>query len=184
MYSAFSRLNYKPWYAIAGFVDNAIQSFVTHEKALSAALGVPASLLVTIDVDDDRIAVTDNAAGIAGIEFPRAFVPAERPNDTTGLLEFGIGMKAAACWFAACWSVRTTALGEPVERTIRFDVPRIVEHGIENLEPDERCVPALDHYTTLVLERLHRKPTGRTVGKIRATLAGCTGASSIRAGLC
>jgi hypothetical protein len=28
MYGAFSRLPYKPWYAIAEFVDNSIQSFL------------------------------------------------------------------------------------------------------------------------------------------------------------
>ena len=32
---AFSRLNYKPWYAIAEFVDNSTQSFYSHEDELS-----------------------------------------------------------------------------------------------------------------------------------------------------
>ena len=30
----FSRLNYKPWYAIAEFVDNSTQSFYSNEKTL------------------------------------------------------------------------------------------------------------------------------------------------------
>ena len=32
----FSRLNYKPWYAIAEFVDNSTQSFYNNEKTLVA----------------------------------------------------------------------------------------------------------------------------------------------------
>ena len=31
----FSRLNYKPWYAIAEFVDNSTQSFYNHEDELA-----------------------------------------------------------------------------------------------------------------------------------------------------
>ena len=33
----FSRLNYKPWYAIAEFVDNSTQSFYNNEKILKEA---------------------------------------------------------------------------------------------------------------------------------------------------
>ena len=31
----FSRLNYKPWYAIAEFVDNSTQSFYSHQEKLA-----------------------------------------------------------------------------------------------------------------------------------------------------
>ena len=31
----FSRLNYKPWYAIAEFVDNSTQSFYSHQEELA-----------------------------------------------------------------------------------------------------------------------------------------------------
>jgi len=168
MYGAFSRLNYKPWYAIAEFVDNSIQSFVDNERRLPEG----ARLLVTIDVAEDRIVISDDAAGISTGDLARAFLPAERPPNTSGLSEFGIGMKAAACWFSARWSVRTKALHETVERTIRFDVPRIVEEGIEEIEPDERSAPPELHYTTIVLEALHHQPKSRTVGKIKSYLAG------------
>jgi hypothetical protein len=171
MYGAFSRLPYKPWYAIAEFVDNSIQSFLTNEARL-APPGGSARLLVSVEVSPDRIVVTDNAAGISAADLPRAFMPAERPPDTSGLSEFGIGMKAAACWFASRWSVRTTALGEPVERTVRFDVRRIVAEGIEDLEPEEQPAAAGSHYTTIVLEGLHHQPKTRTVTKIKSYLGG------------
>jgi hypothetical protein len=171
MYGAFSRLNYKPWYAVAEFVDNSIQSFTANKAALSSA-GGSACLVVDIEVTPDRIVIKDNAAGISAAELPRAFLPAESPPDTSGLSEFGIGMKAAACWFSSRWMVRSSALGEPVERTIRFDVPRIVEQGIEDLEPEERPVASASHYTTVILESLHHQPKARTVTKIKSYLGG------------
>lgn len=162
MYAAFARLNYKPWFAIAEFVDNSIQSY------LSSPLRTGDDpLLIDIRIDDDEIVITDRAAGITASAFPRAFSPSQPPPDATGLSEFGLGMKAAACWFARQWSVRTSALGEPVERTIEFDVPRITREGIESLPVTETPVPASDHHTVITLSQLLVRPRGRTIAKIR-----------------
>jgi len=82
-------------------------------------------LRVSIEIDSEdggRITIRDNAAGIAEADFLRAFRPAQLPPNRTGLSEFGMGMKSAACWFAPKWSVRTSALGELVERTVVFDI--------------------------------------------------------------
>jgi len=69
-----------------------------------------------------QIIVLDNAAGIALADFPRAFRPADIPPDRSGLCEFGMGMKSAAFWYASKWSVRTSALGESVERQVNLDI--------------------------------------------------------------
>ncbi|WP_375757429.1 ATP-binding protein [Corallococcus exercitus] len=170
MYAAFSRLNYKPWYALAEFVDNSIQSFLANRERLRSG-GRKARLTVRIQVEEDRIKVSDDAAGIRGEDFPRAFSPAQRPPDASGLSEFGLGMKAAACWFSKSWSVTTSALGEDVRRTIHFNVPEIVASGTEELAVDEEPENERAHYTHLVLENLHIKPKGRTIGKIKSHLA-------------
>ena len=167
MYAAFARLNYTPWYALAEFVDNSLQSALTNLELLRDAHDGDYRLLVEIDVNEDAIEIRDNAAGIHESDYARAFLPASPPPDTSGLSEYGLGMKAAASWFASKWSVRTTALGEAVERTLIFDVPRIVETSCEHLEPDERVIGATDHYTTLVLRELRVPPRGRTIGKIK-----------------
>ena len=156
MYAAFARLNYKPWYAFAEFVDNSLQSALTNMDALQRAAGGTYRLLVEIDASEEGVDVRDNAAGIHQRDYARAFLPASPPPDTSGLSEFGLGMKAAASWFARRWSVRTSALGEPVERTITFDIPKIVETSCEHLDPVERNVPGNEHYTTLTL----RDPPG------------------------
>ena len=167
MYAAFARLNYKPWYAFAEFVDNSLQSALTNSDALRIAAGGSYKLLVEIDVSEDSIEVRDNAAGISESDYARAFLPASPPPDTSGLSEFGLGMKAAASWFARRWSVRTSALGEPVERTITFDIPKIVSTNCEHLEPVERAVQRHEHYTTLVLSDLQVHPRRRTIGRIK-----------------
>jgi hypothetical protein len=172
MYGAFSRLNYKAWYAIAEFVDNAIQSFLSNKSKLAKADGNNGRLLISIEVAQDRVTVSDNAAGIARNDLGRAFTPAEPPPNASGLSEFGLGMKAAACWFAQRWIVRTKALGEKVERTISFDVQKIVENGIEELRPASRPVTnTSSHYTSIVLEQLNVRPQTRTIKKMKEHLA-------------
>jgi hypothetical protein len=168
--SVLRHLNYRPWYALAEFVDNSLQSFLTHKDAISQADGCSQILRVQIEFDatePGQIVIRDNAAGIYESEYASAFRPAEIPPDTSGLCEFGMGMKSAACWFARRWSVRTSALGEPVERTVAFDVDRIVQDRIEELEITSRPTPANTHYTEIILSDLHHSLHGRTLGKIK-----------------
>lgn len=117
--SVLPHLNYKAWYALAEFVDNAIQSSLDRQRELKATDGVDYRLHVDIRFEpkESCITIRDNAAGIAASDCQRAFRPAEIPPDASGLSEFGMGMKSAACWFAPNWTVRTTALGENIERT-------------------------------------------------------------------
>ncbi|MGU7769661.1 ATP-binding protein [Burkholderia sp. MR1-5-21] len=172
--SVLRHLNYKAWFAIAEFIDNALQSYIANEARLKQLHGPEYQLKVEIRLDTTlpgQIIITDNAAGIPIHEFARAFKPAQVPTDRNGLSEFGMGMKSAACWFAETWSVRTKALGESVERTIRFDVENIVENKIERLNTEVRPGDPTSHYTVVSLRCLHHLPQGRTIGKIKAHLA-------------
>ncbi|MCA0325896.1 MAG: ATP-binding protein [Proteobacteria bacterium] len=172
--SVLRHLNYRPWFALAEFVDNSIQSYVANRDLLREADGVDVPCHVTVSIDSDgagRITITDNAAGIALADFPRAFRPAQIPPDRTGLSEFGMGMKSAACWFAKKWSVRTKALGESVERVVNFDIDDIVEDGTEELTVVEVPSQPRRHYTVLELTDLCHVPKRRTIGKIKEHLA-------------
>ena len=166
-------LNYKPWYALAEFVDNSVESFSRHQDSLNAHHGDKFKLVVNIDIDTKspaRISIRDNAAGIAIAEFGRAFRPAAIPPDRSGLAEFGMGMKSAACWFAPQWYVRTSAFGESVVRTVRFDIANIVNDEIEELDIEEVAEDAQRHYTEIVLEEIFHVPLGRTVAKLKEHL--------------
>jgi Histidine kinase-, DNA gyrase B-, and HSP90-like ATPase len=172
--SVFPHLNYKAWFAMAEFVDNAVQSFLAHRSYIQTYDGNNVKLKVSIEVsgiDGGKIVVRDNAAGIHEHDYERAFKTAAVPADRSGLSEFGVGMKSAACWFARNWSVRTSALGEDIERTIHFDVASIVRQGIENVTPTEIATSPGVHYTELVLRNLHTVPQTKTVAKIKEHLS-------------
>jgi hypothetical protein len=171
--SVLSHLNYRPWFALAEFVDNAIQSFLDQREPLADIDGDDSILRVSIEIETDdggRITIRDNAAGISTSDFPRAFRPAQLPPIRTGLCEFGMGMKSAACWFSPNWLVRTSALGEPVERTVLFDIEHIVRDSLDELEVQSSACDKDAHFTEIILEHLHHTPMGRTVGKIRSHL--------------
>jgi hypothetical protein len=174
MLSVLRHLNYKAWFAMAEFIDNAIQSFVANQERLREINGPDYQLTVDIKIDTSGpglITITDNAAGISDHDFPRAFRAAQIPDDRSGLSEFGMGMKSAACWFARSWSVRTSAADETVERTIKFDIGHIVENRIESLSTTMRDSDPNAHYTVVSLTGLHHSPQGRTVQKIKEHLA-------------
>ncbi|MBC8218283.1 MAG: ATP-binding protein [Planctomycetes bacterium] len=170
--AVLAHLEYRTWYALAEYVDNSIQSFLDHRKRLAGANGGKAIVRIDIEVDSAvrRLVIRDNAAGIALEDFPRAFRPAELPPDCSGLCEFGMGMKSASCWFAPRWTVRTSALGEPIERQITFDIKRILADCVEELEVEERPVGANEHYTIVELLDSRNVPVGRTSGKVKEHL--------------
>ena len=88
--SVLRHLKYSPWFALAEFVDNSVQSYFENKSKLHELHGPAWTLKVSIDIDTSwsgRI-IRDNAAGI-GDAFPRAFRPAVIPPDGTGLSEFG-----------------------------------------------------------------------------------------------
>ena len=154
-------------------MDNAVQSFIEHQRELREVDGESFNLRVDIDIDSaspPRISIRDNAAGIFELEYRRAFRPAAIPPDRTGLAEFGMGMKSAACWFAPNWKVRTSALGEQVERTVRFDIENIVNDDIKELEIQETWAKRENHYTEIVLEGVFHIPVRRTVAKLKEHL--------------
>ncbi len=172
--SVLRHLNYKPWFAMAEFVDNSLQSYLQNRERLRKLHGDGFILKVEIEFDrsdEMSIKVRDNAAGIASSEYSRAFRPAEVPADKNGLAEFGMGMKSAACWFGPRWKVRTSALGEGVERTISFDIDTIVRDDIEELDVTESPAPPNNHYTEITLLNPYSKLHAKTTTKIKGHLA-------------
>lgn len=162
-------LNYKPWFALAEFVDNSVASALSHGLATTAS-----PLRVSIDLypeDGGRIVIRDNAAGIASEDFPRAFRAAEVPPDRTGLSEFGMGMKSAATWFAKKWRVSTSVQGEPIERSVEFNIDEIQENKRDTIEVREIDAPLDSHFTTIELININHFPQTKTLTKIKTHLS-------------
>jgi Histidine kinase-, DNA gyrase B-, and HSP90-like ATPase len=172
--SVLRHLNYRAWFALAEFVDNSLQSYLEKRAELEALHGPRFKLKISIELDAStppRLSIRDNAAGIAQSEFSRAFRPAAIPPDLSGLSEFGMGMKSAACWFASRWHVRTKALGEPIARIVHFDVERIVNDQIEELEIESAPSSSDAHFTEVVMDNLHHVPVKKTLSKIKEHLS-------------
>lgn len=170
----FPNMNYRAWYALGELVDNALDSYLLNRERLRQADGDEYQLRIVIEVeaaDTGFIRVWDNAAGINSTDYQRAFVTAEPPPNSAGLSQFGIGMKSASCWFAREWRVRSSALGESVERTVEFDVPMIIRENIETLNSTSVPTDAERHFTEVRLWNLYKPPQTQTVGKMRRHLA-------------
>ena len=169
MLSVLKFLEYETWFALAEFVDNAIASYLKNEKQLLAVEGDSFKLTISIEINEpeNKITIRDNAAGINEEDYPRAFRAAEIPPDNSGLSEFGMGMKSAACWFADEWCVTTTALGENIEKRVCFDMKKIFEDKLEELEVETQTCKKNYHYTIIELVNVNRMPRRRGIGKVK-----------------
>ena len=166
--------NYSPWFAVAEFVDNSIQSFLDYQNEIEKCDGPNAKLKVDIELgttNGENLIVRDNAAGIHEADYERAFRSAAKPINTSGLSEFGIGMKSAASWFSPTWMVRTTALGESMERTVSFDIDKIVENNSGLLTVGLKPIKPNIHFTEITLFNPDKRPQGNTIKKIKEHLA-------------
>lgn len=174
MLGLFPHMKYQPWYALGELVDNGIQSYISNRDRLRDA-EPDYRLRIEIEIDKTQggtIVVRDNAAGIAHGDWHRAFLVAEPPADASGLSQFGIGMKAACCWFAKNWSLRTSHLGEEIIRSVDFDVPEIVATRDESLMVVDEPTDWRTHFTEIRMTNLHRAPQTRTQAKIKEYLGG------------
>ena len=169
----FKALDYEAWFALAEYIDNSISSYLSNKEAI-LRIEPDYKLRIQIDLNfiDNNIQITDNAGGIETDKYEYAFRAAEIPDDTTGLNEFGMGMKTASSWLANKWTVKTTAFGEKVEREIQFNVNEVVDNNIHELDATERNVDSNAHYTVIKLEELTgNAPQQRDLNKIKKHLA-------------
>lgn len=127
----FSRLNYKPWYAIAEFVDNSTQSFYSHESELSAAGINSVNISIDYDFDKNILTITDDAFGMNLDEFSKAVQMDIEPGNKFGRNEFGMGLKTAASWFGNRWSVESCRFGDGNLFFTEVDIP-LLRQGEEN----------------------------------------------------
>jgi hypothetical protein len=173
---SYKRLPYKPWHALAEFVDNSTQSYFNNKEALDAAYRESGEILevsIIYEKDGDGlIRITDTAMGMTRDELVRAMHIGLPPENADGRSRYGLGMKMAACWFGDRWTIVTKKLGETIEYTVSVDVKKasagdanLQESSIGNLSPK-------DHYTTIEISHLNHRPAGRTLGKVKQFLAG------------
>jgi len=184
MLSVLKHIEYQTWFALAEFIDNAIDSYLKNEKAIKEIEGKNFQLEVKIEINEpeNRITIRDNAGGISKADYSRAFRAAEVPPDNSGLSEFGMGMKSAACWFADNWCVSTTALGEDNVKKVVFDMQKIFEDKLEELDVETKVCDINHHYTIVELFNVNRIPKRKGVAKVKDHLR-CIYREFIRKGI-
>lgn len=171
--NVFSRLSYKPWYAIAEFVDNSTQSYISHSNELSASPGFE-KLIVNINynIENNTLTITDNAFGMEIERFRDAILLDSRNEFQSGRNEFGMGLKTAASWFGKVWKVTSTQYGSTNRYTATVDIPKLDEFHLQNTKIYRDYVDINAHGTEIVIEQVTKKITGsRTIGKIRDLLS-------------
>ena len=178
MFARYADLPNTVSHAIAEFIDNALQSY-RNNKYYFQSTNPDFRFKVTINFDwntDDnrarKITISDNAGGLNFASFQKAFMTAETPEDNKGLNEFGMGMKTAAGWLGNKWSVRTSAIGEPIERFYEFDLQYVLENDVKELPYDEISSLESSHYTVVTIEDpTKNSPSQKSIDKIKLELA-------------
>ena len=74
VYGTFRRISYRPWSAIAEFVDNSTQNYFEHKQDIGKVTGSEPALEIDIAYDPSAktLAVIDNANGMNWDELERA----------------------------------------------------------------------------------------------------------------
>lgn len=163
----FSRLNYKPWYAIAEFVDNSTQSFYSHQKELADAGIGEVDVIINYDSENDILTIKDTAYGMEIDDFSRAVKIDSPPNNKNGRNEFGMGLKTAASWFGNVWSVRSTQYGSHYEYFTEINIPELRKNNVNVVSIRRSLVDAAAHGTTIIIRDITKKiGSSRTKGKI------------------
>ena len=171
--NVFSRLSYKPWYAIAEFVDNSTQSYISHSDELDSSPNFE-KLIVNIkyDAEKNTLTIIDNAYGMEIDRFRDAILLDSRNETQTGRNEFGMGLKTAASWFGKVWTITSTQYGSTNRYTATVDIPKLDKFHLQNTKIYRDYVTTDAHGTEIIIEQITKKITGsRTIGKIRDLLS-------------
>lgn len=155
---AYSRLSYTMWFALAEFVDNSTQSRLNYGNLIDDVLrdeGQPLTVSIVHDRPNKTLTITDNSIGMSRDDLVAALRIAHPTPDSKGRSKYGMGMKTAACWIGAHWTVTTCELGSGEEWTATIDVDAIANHGAK-VPMTMRAVSRDDHYTRITISKLRR----------------------------
>lgn len=111
---AYSRLSYTMWFALAEFVDNSTQSRLNYGEIVNELLkseGQPLTVSIIHNRQTREITIEDNSIGMTKVDLIAALKIANPTIDSRGRSKYGMGMKTAACWIGAKWSVTTCEWG-------------------------------------------------------------------------
>lgn len=169
---AYSRLSYTMWFALAEFVDNSTQSRLNYDSIIDKVLeqeGQPLTVNIVHDRQDRSIIITDNSIGMTRDDLVAALKIAEPTPDSKGRSKYGMGLKTAACWIGADWTVSTCEWGSGEEWTAWVDVNEIANRGAK-VPLTQLAVDKDLHYTKITIRKLRRVIQARSEDTIKTYL--------------
>lgn len=167
----FSRLNYKPWYALAEFVDNSTASFFGHQQIMKFYKIRKISIFIEYDAYENILIIKDNAYGMEISDFIRAIQLDSTPENLNGRNEFGMGLKTAASWFGNIWSVSSTQLGSSNNYYAEINIHKLKSNNLNSISIIKSTVKENTHGTTITIKDVTKKiDSPRTKNKIKELL--------------
>ena len=170
--TAYSRLSYTMWHALAEFIDNSTQSRLNYENIIDEVLreeGSPLVVDIVYNKLERHITIEDNSIGMTYEDLIKALRIAHPTIDSKGRSKYGMGMKTAACWIGKRWSITTSEWGSNEEWTATIDVNEIANNGAQ-IQLSQKSVETDSHYTIIKISEMHRNIQKRTEESIRAYL--------------
>jgi hypothetical protein len=170
--SAYSRLNYTMWYALAEFIDNSTQSRENYDSIIDQVLqqeGRPLVVDITYNRMTRELRIRDNSIGMTQEDLIEALKVAHPTKDSKGRSKYGLGMKTAACWIGKRWQVITCELFSGEEWTATVDVPAIAA-GNAKVPLTPKSVSRDAHYTEIAITDLYKNIQKRSEEVIKAYL--------------
>lgn len=171
--NVFSRLNYKSWYAIAEFVDNSTQSYLSNADTLNKLRDFDyLEININYNPEKNSLTISDNAFGMELERFKDAILLDAKNSSQTGRNEFGMGLKTAASWFGNVWTVESTQLGSKNKYSATINIPYLKESNENFINIERMDINPLSHGTTVVIKDVTKKITApRTIKKIKELLS-------------
>lgn len=169
---AYSRLSYTMWFALAEFVDNSTQSRLNYGTLVDDLLkteGQPLTVSIVHNRLTKEITIEDNSIGMTKDDLIAALRIANPTVDSKGRSKYGMGMKTAACWIGAKWTVTTCEWGSGEEWTATVDVNAIANNGAK-VPLTMRLVGKGEHYTRITITDLRRVIQKRSEETIKTYL--------------
>ena len=169
----YKDLNYRPWYAVAEFVDNSLHAYYENKEIVDTQLkkdNENLSINITYNKKDDLLKIVDNSIGMDMNDI-EGLIDLGRDKQTAKmqLSQFGMGMKTAGFWMGEQIKIETKKIGSNKEYSLILNLNDII-NGKEIIVNEKLSKNEGLHYTNIEITKHHQQFVGRTISKISETL--------------
>ncbi len=153
---AFTRMPVETEQLLREFIDNSTSSYYDHQADLNKVVDQQ-KCIVTIEWDDSRIVIEDNAYGMNQEEFYRALRPNAKAEvysvDARG--KYGLGLKYAALNLGSKYTIETSAFGSDKLFFAEIDL-EVLKTDIDEIDYTISDAWISKHFTRITITNLSR----------------------------